>query len=88
MLDLILLTGTILAMSLGCTLVALIVRNTVRQSRKPCKPPHNPARVLIDGAVASDAIRWELAVRGYDTPELWREDTRTRGGSLPDEDRF
>lgn len=85
MIELILLTGTILAMSLGCTLIALILRNTVRKSRKP---PDNPARALMHGTVAAGALDWELAVRGYDTPELCREDMLARDGTLPGEDRF
>jgi hypothetical protein len=88
MLELILLTGTIVAMSLGCTLIALTLRRAVHRSRGLRKPPHIPARVSIDAAGVADAIRWDLAVRGYDTPELCREDMLARGGSVPDEDRF
>ena len=88
MLELILLTGTIVAMSLGCTLIALTLRRAVHRSRALRKPPHSPARVFSDGAGAAESIRWDLAVRGYDTPELCREDMLARGGSLPDEDRF
>jgi hypothetical protein len=88
MIELILLTGTIVAMSLGCTLIALILRNTVRNSRKLRNRPANPTPALTHGVLAPDAIHWDLAVRGYDTPELCREDMLAREGALPGEDRF
>ena len=88
MIELILLTGTIVAMSLSCTLIALILRNTVRDSRKLRNRPAIPTPALTHGVRAPDAIQWDLAVRGYDTPELCREDMLAREGALPGEDRF
>ncbi len=88
MLELVLLAGTIVALSFGFVLIALVLRNAIRKSRKPRKLPDTRATVLIANANASDSLRWELAVRGYDTPELCREDMLARSGALPDEDRF
>jgi hypothetical protein len=88
MLELVLLTGTIVALSFGLALIALILRNAVRKSRKPRKSPDiKPVNVFHD-ANSLDSIQWELALRGYDTPELCREDRLARRGALPDEDRF
>jgi hypothetical protein len=88
MLELVLLTGTIVASSFGFALLALILRNAVRKSRKPRKLPETRATALIANASASNSLRWDLAVRGYDTPELCREDMLAREGTLPGEDRF
>ena len=79
--QLILLTGTIIAASIGFALVALILRNTIRKSRQP----HNSSgNQTVDFTAADpDWTTTDLVVRGYDTPELWREDmlTRQRGRS-------
>ena len=88
MLELVLRTGTIVASFFGFALITLVLRNAVRKSRKPGKSPDlKPVNFSYD-ANSLDSIRWELTVRGYDRPELCREDALARRGALPDEDRF
>ena len=84
MLELVLLTGTFF----GFALITLFLRNAVRKSRKPGKSPDLKPVNSSYNANRLDSIRWELAVRGYDSPELCREDALARRGALPDEDRF
>jgi hypothetical protein len=84
MLELVLLTGTFF----GFALITLVLRNAVRKSRETRKSPDIKPFNFSYGANSLDSIRWELAVRGYDTPELCREDALARRGALPDEDRF
>jgi hypothetical protein len=81
--QLILLIGTIIASSIGFVLVALILRNAIRESRQP----NNPSGVqTVDFTNADpDWTARDLAVRGYDTPELWREDVLTRHRGRPEE---
>jgi len=84
--QLILLTGTIFALSIGIALIALILRNAIRKSWQPDKS------VGIQPVDFTDAdLDWparDSAVRGYDTPELWREDMLTRHRRRPDEKRL
>jgi hypothetical protein len=79
--QLILLTGTIIAASIGFALVALILRNTIRKSRALDNSSEIQTVDFTD--VDPNWAAKDLAVRGYDTPELWREDmlTRHRGRS-------
>jgi hypothetical protein len=79
--QLILLTGTIIAASIGFALVALILRNTIRKSRALDNSSGIQTVDFTD--VDPDWGAKDLVVRGYDTPELWREDmlTRHRGRS-------
>ena len=79
--QLILLTGTIIAASIGFALVALILRNTIRKSRAMDNSSGIQTVDFTD--VDPDWGAKDLVVRGYDTPELWREDmlTRHRGRS-------
>ena len=80
--QLILLTGTIIAASIGFALVALILRNTIRKSRALDNSSGIQTVDFTD--VYPDWGAKDLVVRGYDTPELWREDmlTRHRGRSV------
>ena len=60
MLELVLLTGTIVASLFGFALITLILRNAVRKSRKPGKSPDlKPVNFSYD-ANSLDSIRWEL----------------------------
>jgi len=84
--QLILLTGTIIASSIGLVLVALILRSTIRKSRQPDDSSGVQSVGLTDADPGWGAK--DLAVRGYDTPELWREDMLTRHRGRPDEKRL
>ncbi len=84
--QLILLTGTIIAASIGFALVALILRNTIRKSRALDNSSGIQTVDFTD--VGPDWGAKDLAVRGYDAPELWREDVLARHRGRPDEKRL
>lgn len=72
----ILLTGTAMAATMGFALAALVVRNALGKSSKSSDSPTNEANDFS----GEESTEWPLtAVRGYDTPELWHEDTLARG---------
>jgi hypothetical protein len=74
----ILLTGTILASSIGFALIGLLLRSAIRSDwqhsvRKPC---HRGRSHDDSNRCAANSLK--EAVRGYDTPELYREDFLAR----------
>ena len=72
----ILLTGTAMAATMGFALTALVIRNAFGKS---LKSSDSAAKKTID-FFSEESTEWPLtAVRGYDTPELWREDALVRG---------
>ena len=80
----ILLTGTAMAATMGLALTALVIRNAVGKSSKSSD---SAPKKTID-FLSEESMEWPLtAVRGYDTPELWREDALVRG-EHPDENYF
>jgi hypothetical protein len=73
----ILMTGTILASSIGCALVMLVLGGAIKSGRK------QPASDSISSLECNEAGVFEFnsdnaAVRGYDSPELCREDCAAR----------
>ena len=84
--QLILLTGTIIAASIGFALVALILRNTIRKSRALDNSSGIQTVDFTD--VDPDLGAKDLVVRGYDTPELWREYMLTRHRGRSAEERL
>jgi hypothetical protein len=73
--ELILIAGTTLAAAIGIALAGLILRQAVRNAC-PRVPRDRPAAVA--GEVRWGSLVRELGVRGYDHPELAREDFSTR----------
>jgi hypothetical protein len=77
----ILLTGTVMAATIGFALIALVVRNALDKSSKSSDSSAKEAHNFF----SEESTEWPLtAVRGYDTPELWHEDALVRG-EHPDE---
>jgi len=77
----ILLTGTAMAAMMGFTLAAFLVRNALGRLSNDLPAQENDS-------LSEEAMPWPLtAMRGYDTPELWREDALVRG-EHPDEKYF
>jgi len=80
----ILITGTIFASSVGCGLLALLLRATVRSARWPAKGQlignHQPDNK--QGATETSCQAGKF--RGYDTPELYRDDLIARSGDTED----
>lgn len=75
--QIILLTGTLLASSVGTALGALILRNAIRNAWRRVKVAERRTAEFI-GDADLDVRSRDLAVRGYDTPELAWEDIRMR----------
>jgi hypothetical protein len=75
---LILMAGTIIASSVGFALAGLIIGEVIKNSRRR----HAPNRVYRPRFLADDNVQdlpfFEPGCRGYDTPELYREDTLAR----------
>ena len=74
----ILMAGALIASSIGLALVGLVLREAIRNSRRPVasKTLYTPRRVSHAYAKHS-ALRLPLS-RGYDSPEIQREDTFAR----------
>ncbi len=72
---LILLSGTALAATLGLALAALLVRTALEKSSSDLPAQEDFRR-------AGSRARPLTTLRGYDTPELWREDARVRAKRL------
>lgn len=76
--QLIIVLGMGIAVSFGVALLALILRAAIVNSRRPAKAKIvNPAEV-IQGPLSCDGSNLAHAIRGYDTPELFREDSIAR----------
>jgi hypothetical protein len=76
--SIVLMVGTILASSIGFALAGLILSEAIRNSRRQTSSKNTDKPRLV----ADDSFRvstlCDLAHRGYDTPELHREDTLAR----------
>lgn len=74
----ILMAGSILASSIGFALAGFILSEAIRNSRRqaPSKKAYK-ARLVSDDSFRDSTLR-DLVRRGYDTPELHREDTLAR----------
>ena len=70
-------TGTILASSIGCTLAALVLGSAIKSAWKRTGAEHLTGLEFI-GADACSFPGYDSAVRGYDSPELCREDYAAR----------
>jgi hypothetical protein len=80
----ILLTGTAMAATMGFALTALVIINAFEKSSKASDSTAKEALAFF----SKESTEWpRTTVRGYDTPELWREDAVVRG-EYPDENYF
>ena len=73
--QIILVTGTILASSVGLALTVLIVRNAISNSKAYVDESQTAE---FAGTAYQDLCPWDLDVRGYDHPELAWEDILMR----------
>jgi len=76
---LILLTGTETAATVGFTLAALIVRISLEKRPRSSDLSAQETREFFERGIDGRP----LTVRGYDTPEPWREDAPESGTSIP-----
>lgn len=73
----ILLTGTILASSIGCALVMLVLGGAIKSAWK--RPVSDSMSSLeFDEAGVFEFSRASVTVRGYDSPELCHQDCAAR----------
>ena len=76
--QLIIVLGMGIAVSFGVALLALILRAAIVNSRTPAKAKIvNPAEATQE-PISCDRSELAHAIRGYDTPELFREDSIAR----------
>jgi hypothetical protein len=70
--------GTIIASSIGFALAGLVLREAIKNSRprRSAKPLHS--ELFADPVGVFDSRTWDIAVRGYDSPELRHDDTLAR----------
>jgi hypothetical protein len=71
---LIFMAGTIIASSLGFALAGLVLCEAIRNARAHKIEPSRPVLTQVD----SEYIGWESVIRGYDSPEIAREDRLAR----------
>jgi hypothetical protein len=76
--SIVIMVGTILASSIGFTLAGLVLSEAIRNSRRQAssKKTDEP-RLFFDDSFRISTL-CDLVRRGYDTPELHREDTLAR----------
>lgn len=74
----ILMAGTIIASTLGFALAGMILGDAIRNSRRRPAPRRFYTPRFIANASASGSRFRDPPCRGYDTPELYREDNLAR----------
>jgi hypothetical protein len=76
--QLVIVLGMAVAVSFGVVLLALVLRAAIVNSRVPAKAKIvNPAEAIQE-PLSCDRSDLAHAIRGYDTPELFREDSIAR----------
>lgn len=78
--QIIVVTGAILASSIGVALAGLILRSTITSARRSRDGEEN-RMVEFTGNISRDSGPWDFAARGYDSPELAQEDALMRDRS-------
>ena len=76
--QIIVMAGTIIASSMGIALAGLILGNAIRNSRRSRASRKSPKPQFIAVPDVLDACLGKTTRRGYDTPELHRDDTLQR----------
>lgn len=74
----VLMVGTWLALSFGLALLAGIIKITISNSRLTPQPENLNLTELSQEPIDSDMGQLAWAVRGYDSPEIYRDDTVAR----------
>jgi hypothetical protein len=80
----ILLAGTVFASSIGFALLALVLVTTIRNSHKQADSEPVQTYVVDEEKIFVPAVS-EPTIRGYDTPELCRDDHLARWRQSTDE---
>lgn len=83
MVQLILISGTVTALTLGVTLLLLVLVRTIRRSAAVTASSEiGPLNAEDESPTESHWVLTEPVIRGYDTPELYREDSVARSGRV------
>jgi len=83
MVQLILICGTVTALTLGVTLILLVLVRTIRSSAAVTGSSEiGPLNAAGESPTESYSMLNEPVIRGYDTPELYREDSTARCGGV------
>jgi len=81
MVQIILISGTIIALGFGMALLILVLIRAIRSSGNVTHSSEiGPLNAPEESATESDWTLSETVIRGYDTPELYREDRFVRSG--------
>ena len=70
--------GTIIASSIGFVLAGLVLRDAIKNSRPRRSAKSLHSALFADPAGMFDSRAWDIALRGYDSPELRQDDTLAR----------
>jgi hypothetical protein len=70
--------GTIIAASIGFALAGLVLRDAIKNSRPRRAAKSLHGALFADSAGVFDSRTWDIAVRGYDSPELQHDDALAR----------
>jgi hypothetical protein len=71
-------TGTIIASSIGLALAGLVLRDAIKNSRPRRLAKNLHSALFTEPAGVFDSRTWDIAMRGYDSPELRHDDTLAR----------
>lgn len=83
MVQLILISGTVTALTLGVTLFLLVLVRAIRSSAAVTGSSEiGPLTAETESPSESYWVLTEPVIRGYDTPELYREDSVARSGGV------
>ena len=83
MVQIILISGVVIALTLGVTLFVLVVMRTIRNSAAVTDASEvGPLNADGESPTESYSMLNEPVIRGYDTPELYREDSTARSGGV------
>ena len=73
-----LVAGTIIASTIGFALAGLILSEATKPPRRHSRSRNSYGPAFTDPTSIFDLRSWDIAVRGYDSPELRRDDGRAR----------
>jgi hypothetical protein len=83
MVQFILISGTVTALTLGVTLFLLVLVRAIRSSTAVTGSSEiGPLNAETESPSESYWVLTEPVIRGYDTPELYREDSVARSGGV------
>jgi hypothetical protein len=83
--QIVVMAGTLLASVIGLGLLAFVLLTTIGSSQRSPSSKRVQLPPVIEENQLFALVISRRTIRGYDTPELWREDDLARCGQAPDE---